>query len=118
MTNELSAEKVPATTVPPCPDWCAWHSDAMHKSGATDGLDVIDGNYYRNHESAPIGVEPYSFVIANEEKMLPGGVVETSAPYIYLCIEYEHLTAEHARDLGALLVIAGDKLDEINGTTS
>ena len=99
-------------TLPPCPDWCAWSGDALHKSGATDSLD--DGtDYLRNHETAPIGVDPYSFVISNEQRIHANGSVETSAPYIYLHIEYEHMTAEQSRDFGALLLTASAWLDEV-----
>ena len=114
MTNNTTETTI---GLPPCPPWCAWHSDPMHKSGAADAGDPgVPGKFYRNHETAPIGVDPYSFVISNEETLYPwpGGVESTSPAYIYLSVENEHLTAEHARDLGVLLQSAADKLDEIN----
>ena len=103
--------------LPPCPPWCAWHSDMIHMTGAADAGDPgVEGKFYRNHETASIGPDPYSFVISNEETLYPwpGGVVETSPAYIYLSVENEHLTSEQARDLGQLLASAADRLDEIN----
>jgi len=102
-------------SLPPCPPWCAWHSDPMHKSGEADAGDPgVEGKFYRNHETAPIGVDPYSFVISNAERLLPDGEVETSPAYIYLSVENEHLTSEQGHELGASLCVAARRLDKIN----
>jgi len=101
-----------AYTVPPCPGWCK--EAAGHDY---DSIDPGNGGALERHHSwdAPdIGEQHHAWASISACEVSLDGVVTLKAPYIYASAD-EELTARQARAYSAELLLAANKLDEING---
>jgi len=100
-----------ATTRPPCPDWCG------EKPGHDYDTDVpATGEMERYHswDAPAIGEQHHAWASISGCEVWLDGVVTLKAPYIYASAD-EELTAWQARAYSAELLLAANKLDEING---
>ena len=104
-------ETTSGVVVPPCPEWC--REAAGHDY---DSIDPTTGTIERHHswDAPDIGEEHRSaWASINACETALDGVVTLHAAYILVSADGE-MTAEQARGYSAELLVAADKLDEIN----
>ena len=103
-------ETTSGVVVPPCPAWCG------EKPGHDYDTDVpATGEMERHHswDAPAIGEQHHAWASISGCEVWLDGVVPPKAPYIYASAD-EELTAAQARAYAAELLVAADKLDEIN----
>ena len=110
MKNAIE-DPITTVVVPPCPAWC--RETAGHDY---DSVDPTTGTIERHHswDAPDIGEEHRSaWASINACETALDGVVTLHAAYILVSADGE-MTAEQARGYSAELLVAADKLDEIN----
>ena len=108
-----ATETTTPTTLPPCPEWC--DLDEGHEYDKTY---KPDDPIQRLHQ-VMFDNDVTWIWIASEEHRLPDGTVELSRPALEVSdvndLDGVQLTAAEARSLGTAILLAADRLDEING---